>query len=125
MVETTSQPRTPVSVMICTRMPTVTSTAASASGVPENVASTALRNSARGVRGNAASAPITRTNGLAGSMRTSGKTRTETQIATITASGTSPCKLAATLVSAPGAAADGLVGPQPHLNQASAASASG
>ncbi len=83
MVLMTSQPRTPVSVMICTRMPTVTSTAASSSGVPVKVAITTLRSSPSGSIGSAARPPITRISGLAGSMSTVGNSRTAIQITTI------------------------------------------
>src|SRR5712691_1078590 len=113
--------------MIWTMTPTVTSTAARKSGVPVKVAITTLRTSARGVSGSAASPPITRINGLAGSTRTVGKARTESQMAMMTASGANPRKLAAKPPSPSFAAgpAEGLVGPHHHVNQISAAAASG
>src|SRR5262245_3497759 len=102
----TSQPRTPVSAMICTSTPTLTSTAASSSGVPVKAGRATSTQERGGDVNNAARPASTSTSGMLGSNTSAGQERITTQntmIATSAASPSHACSVPGELPSSRGA----------------------
>src|SRR5262245_42144830 len=88
----TSQPRTPVSAMICTSTPTLTSTAASSSGVPVKAGRATSAQERGGDVSNAVNPASTSTSGMLGSNTSAGQERINTQNPIIASRAISPSR---------------------------------